>query len=440
MNKLPPAVRDFIRELEPGNIMVACSGGPDSVALAHELHHAGYPIALAHVNYGLREAESDQDQDFVERLAQAWGIPCFTLKVSPNRWEQGKSTQVQAREIRYQFFEDLLKGHDFRYVALAHHADDVAETLLLSLMRSKEASLWYGIPHQRGAYIRPLIQVSRADILAYLHQNDLSYRQDRSNETTKYLRNRIRLEVLPALTGIHPDPSAQLLSRYAWYQQQEGFIRRVLAPHLPSPGSYSLDWQSFESKWGKAHLPQLIAETAKNWELSGTWQQAAIQLIDSQPGQYVDTPNGRLWRTRTGLELQAESGSGSREIRIDPSSLPYEEVEWGKWKVQFEHIADEQPIWGIPNVFYLDAGTITPPLTLRSWQQGDRMTPFGMKGSKLLSDIFVDEKYAPIQKEQALVIADAHGPVILSDFRIADRARITERTANILRISLTQPS
>lgn len=435
MDKVQAFLRAHTGENSSGPWLVACSGGPDSVALADALRELGHSIALAHVNYGLRGADSEADARFVASLAQRWQAPFYLKTVDFAHHETSSSTQMRAREIRYDFFEDLMDTHGYPLCTTGHQADDQAETLLLSLLRSQEAALWHGIPPRRDRYLRPLIHCTRTEVMAHLQKRGLSYRVDGSNAQADYLRNQVRLHVLPALAPLHPDAGTQLRSRYEWYQQQHRFLQAMLAEYLAADTT-ALDWQPFVARFGQSHLPLLVAEALARWGLSGNWQQQAIRLIDSEVGHYLDTPYGRLWRTRSGLALQSASDTPAPRT-VPRAELP-QDLTWGPWRVQLGCPWTEPPVFGRENEFYLDADRVEWPLTLRPWQQGDRMQPLGLRGSKLLSDIFVDEKYPPQAKARALVLADQQGAIALSGFRIADRVKITVRTQSVLRCGLSR--
>jgi tRNA(Ile)-lysidine synthase len=424
--------------LSPGQtLLVACSGGPDSVFLVYALHQLGHPLALAHVNYGLRGEDATLDEALVRKYAQRWGLPCHVQHAPPP--PAGVSVQAYARELRYDFFEQLMDEQGYAACITAHHQDDQVESLLLSLLRSRKPQLWQGIPRQRDRYLRPLLDLPKADILQALADLDLPYRLDASNDETYYLRNRIRHGVIPSLRDIHPQVEAHLLRRHDWYQLQYALVVQVLAPHLPKPGELRLDWQAFVAQHGQPLLPLLVAETLQTWGLHGAELDDTLRLIDSQPGAYRDLPMGRLLREPRGLCLlplppvapeAVEVAAFEGEIRVTVGTRHLD-----------LHLPVPRPAQlAAAEPMYLDADTLQFPLLIRPWQQGDRMQPLGLRGHKKLSDIFVDAHFAPLARQQAIVVADQQGIVALSDFRIDQRVRLRDQTQRIMKLVISAPA
>ncbi len=221
MLALEKKVQTWLRDAQlwprPQPVLVGCSGGPDSIALAQALLRIGQPVALAHVNYGLRGTDADADEALVRELGATWQVPVHVRR--PQHEAGMESVQLWARSQRYAFFEELMDRHGYWGCATAHHSDDQAETLLLSLLRSQEAPLWHGIPPRRDRYLRPLLGCTKTEVLTYLAERALPFREDLSNQKPQYLRNHVRLEVLPALRAIHPSVEEQLRQRHQWYQQ-----------------------------------------------------------------------------------------------------------------------------------------------------------------------------------------------------------------------------
>ncbi|MEO1448239.1 MAG: tRNA lysidine(34) synthetase TilS, partial [Bacteroidota bacterium] len=204
---------------QKGRILVAISGGADSVWLAHALTIHEYPIALAHVNYGLRK-DADAEEALVRQYASTWNVPIHVLHTDPKSAAQGQSLQMEARYQRYAFFEELMQTHGYVACATAHHADDQAETLLMSLLDGNGRQIWKGIPAIRGPYIRPLLSIRKADIRTALADADLKHGEDHTNALPVYRRNQLRLNILPNLEemapGLIPD----------WQQKWQRTLRR----------------------------------------------------------------------------------------------------------------------------------------------------------------------------------------------------------------------
>jgi tRNA(Ile)-lysidine synthase len=431
----------------PGEkVLVGISGGPDSVALAHGLQGLGYAIGLAHVNYQLRGEESEAEEALVRQYAKTWNVPVYVLRKKTSSQAGGDSLQVEARNLRYAFFEEIMEDKGYAYCALAHQADDQAEQILMSLLRGNDEAVLRGIPPQRGPYIRPLLEVPRTDILAYLRQHGLAYAEDSSNAKNVYLRNQVRNLLRPALQGIHPHADRQLRQRFAWYQQQKALLDQVLdellqlcCPPSETEGLYRLDWRPFVEKRGADQLELLVAHCLKGWGWHGHLLWEGCRLIEAQAGKKVEGPMGELIREKHGLvflpipipPMQPVSIT-SRQLRAGPVR-----VSWYEKQVVLRMMEEkEQPFFGLPDLFFLDWETIDFPLQLRNWQEGDRMRPFGLGGSKKLSDIFKDEAYSQAARRKALVLVDRKKILLLSGYRIAEEVKLTANTRHVVRVEI----
>ena len=390
-------------------ILVACSGGPDSVVLAALLHRLGYTIGLAHVNYRLRAEQSDAEETLVRKLAADWNIPVFVLK--PDTYteiaRQKKSLQVVARDIRYAFFAETMAQHSYTHCATAHHADDHAETILHSLLRENAPCLLHGIPAQREAYIRPLLGVRKEELIAYATAHQLPYSIDSSNLKTDYTRNKIRHHILPALAEVNPSIVAQLADKNEQYIAQNQFLKQVLHRYaqqcfMASAVGGSLHWQSFEAEFGAAHVPLLIEYVCEQQGLHGNDIAAVLRLRDARSGARALTRRGEWLRTSEGITFAATPFAfPEKPLTISQihSAVNYWRFIY-LWEIYMlsadelislrKQIADAEP--QPANVFYIDTEKIAFPLSFRLWHIGDTMRPLGLKGNKLLSDIFTDNK------------------------------------------------
>ena len=426
-------------------ILVGISGGPDSVFLAFGLYKLGYPIGLAHVNYHQRGETSELEEKLVRNLGKEWEVAVHVLSCNPKDELKpgGPSFQMVARRQRYDFFDKLLKLKDYTICATAHHQDDQIETLLMSLIKGREHKIMSGIPERREKYIRPLFPFTKSEILEYLDEEKIIYSIDDSNFSNDYIRNRFRNEVIPILKDINPSLSDQLIGQYKWYKMQEEFLLSILSNYIyqnskTENDKFVLDFQQFESEYGKALLPLLMAGFLEKIELHGGWFQHALKLTESESGKFVETPHGILFRTRTGLEYKKNNFESKPPIQInsiDKNNQLW--VSWGDKKLGILYLKDRSVLdYRIKNNFYLDADRIQLPITVRNWKIGDKMKPLGMKNRKKLSDIFIDEKYSPIDKRKAIVFEDSNGIICLSDFRISDDVKITDQTKKILNIKI----
>jgi len=432
MKSLPENVSAFIQQhrlISKGDkVLVAISGGADSVCLAWVLQKLGVEIGLAHVNYHLRAEDADGDEAFVRQLATNWQLPLHVHHADPSQKDETLSTQVWAREARYGFFERLMDAEGYACCALAHHADDHTETLLLSLMRGGLPVLLQGIPLKRDRYIRPLLAVSRAEIEAALEQVEMDFRTDASNHSLTYLRNRIRHQVIPAMRTIHPEISAHVRKRADWYTLQYALIEKVLAPYLKE--THHLPFSRFSQQVGETYLPLLAVQWAHGLGIRGGLLEEVERLVQSETGKYVQAKGGKVVRTREGFEWVP----GEANLLV---SFFIAEADSGKifqmlsQRAEWIATATEPYQFGRKSHLYVDREQLFFPLHVRTWREGDRMQPMGMKGFKKLSDIFIDEKYSPTQKASALVIEDQKGIIALSGFRIAERVKIQPTSGQV---------
>lgn len=430
-----------------GRILVAISGGPDSVFLAYVMQELGYQIGLAHINYQLRGAESDQEETLVRNYAKNWGVPLFVKSLNAKELIDNSKDSLQevARRIRYDFFEETMDKSGFVRCALAHQADDQTEQVMLSLLTGNAAAVLQQIPVKRERYIRPLLVCTREEILEGLANAGLSYATDSSNLKNDYLRNRVRNRILPLLREVNPNADEQLRRKQELYISQNNFLTAVMDRWVksclltePEDAVQILDWRPFVDTWGKEHLEVFIAHTLGEWGLHGhsLWQ--GVRLVDAQVGKKLLVAEKTLLRIRNGLQWGKLESREEAEIEIsktDTIQFPIA-FEWKHRKIQFSILKEGKPLFSSKKHFYLNLDQVKFPLTLRSWREGDYMQPLGMAGHKKLSDIFVDEKYTTVQKQEAFVLEDREKVLLLSDFRIADAVRLTDQAERILVVEL----
>ena len=424
--------------LHKKRVLVAISGGPDSVWLAYSLRVLGGQIGLAHVNYHLRGEDSERDEALVRAYAQRWEVPLYVRAWHKEEGELSQNSfQVQAREARYQFFESVMDQEGYDYCATAHHADDEVETLLMSFLKSRNTSLLQGIPTQRDRYVRPLWNVWKHEIIAVLEAQDLPFRWDLSNEKPDYLRNRIRGELIPLMEALNPSFKSHLIRRAAWYAQQEKGLRVLLAPWFPprleEEKSIQWDWKAFVDRHGRAYLPVLVQYGLERWNITGVQAEEVSKLIESQSGKWVGVDNGKVIRTRTGLAWEPTSREDTVELKV-PAFQGNRTIHYGAVTIHLEFPFEAEIQFGNPSVFYLDARKFSFPLTLRNWKNGDKMIPLGMRNFKKLSDIFIDEKFDPRTKNDAVVVESGDRIIALIGFRISEEVKLDTDTEEVLKI------
>jgi tRNA(Ile)-lysidine synthase len=410
-------------------VLVALSGGADSVALLRILLELGYQVDVAHCNFGLR-VESGEDEEFVQRLAQQLGVRCFVRRFSKADFAAGRGEGIQqiARRLRYSFFEELMRELEIKHCAIAHHADDQTETMIQSFFRGMGPVILHGMPLQRGPYFRPLLFLPKADIMAWLTQMGQTWRHDRSNDKDDYQRNLVRNQLIPVLRRLHPDFSQHFLNQASRHAAHWALFHDIFEPVAEKVvrvvgGKHSISFEAFSQQLSLKHFPLFLDWWLLQQGCSGTAILEMQRLVESEIGATYKGVGFELLRDRDQLVFR----------RI-PQSVPPSEIEISRDQFQQpivfagatfrlteevfpENRATQEPA----QTHWLDAGKLVFPLRLRLWRIGDRMQPLGMTGSKLISDILIDQKRDRFFKENAWVLEDQLGIVLLGGYRIAQR-------------------
>ena len=430
-------------------ILAALSGGPDSVTMLHVLSELArdrqWNIASAHVNYGLRGKESDQDETFCRDMCRRMGIRFHCSRRSAVRHRGGVNVQAWARELRYRFLGRIADRDGYDWIAVGHHLGDRAETVAAAVLDAAGTFALSGIPPVRGRIIRPLFDCSPEAIREFLHVSGIPFRLDRSNATMTYQRNRIRQQVIPAWTNDNPSIVRGLarLGEQLWRQQT--FLERQAARQLQkavmeestrgvtldaarlSRSDRSLD--PFFLRDLIARLGLTLVPTASTVERffqlrqrrgSGRVEQGEF-IVERSKGQIAATTR---FRSRTGSHIAAQT-------KADPAGgTP-------QWEIKTEIVEDaSREQFDDRRHAFLDLDRVRPPLKLRSVQAGDRYRPLGLDGTKKLLDLLADHKVPVFQRRQSPVLIDREGILWPVGQPIADRAKITRKTRRILRVAV----
>lgn len=411
-------------------ILVACSGGLDSVVLTHLLSKMNLKIALAHCNFSLRGKESDDDEDFVINLAENLEVTVYTETFDTKKYakEHKISTQMAARDLRYAWFEELLTLHKFQYIVTAHHLDDDLETFFINLSRGTGLSGLSGIPKKNNKVVRPLLNFSREDIFQYAQKNSLNWREDSSNKKADYLRNKLRLAVLPQFKTVNPAVLKNFKTTQSNIRASQLLIDDYIAivynrVVTETENAYKIDIQKLRDF---PHTKQLLYELLKGFGFT-EWDDVS-NLLDAQTGKQVYSQTHRLLKNRNELLLtKMELDNLNREFPVSkkgietPISLKFEET---------KYIGETEK-----NLIYVDSARLNFPLKLRRWQDGDSFHPFGMKGKKKLSKFFKDEKLSQLEKEKTWVLVSDDSIVWIVGHRMDDNFKVTKNTLHILKIT-----
>ena len=415
--------------------LLACSGGLDSMALAHLLHAAGIQLELAHVNFGLRGTDSDGDEEFVKNWAQDRSLAIHIHQANTVEWaeKKGISIQMAAREIRYQFFEEIRNQKNLEGIILAHHQDDQLETIFLNLVRGTGIEGLYGMSARRSWLIRPLLPFSRAQLEFYMEEVKQTWREDRSNATQDYKRNKLRHSGLPAIYNLESDTRQNLLQSFERLKDTgmafSGLFERWKTAHVRE--QQGISFLAYKSLSNMPGLPSLLYFWLRPYGFNSDQALSLSKSLEAiQPG--------KLLRSATHeLSLDRE------ELLLYPIPVEFPELELPFGTPSFELPGGEyQLTWGLPQggidrnpanaVFDLDC--LEFPLQIRSWQEGDRFNPLGMQSEKKISDFLIDNKVPFALKKEVKVLVSGNKIAWVVGMRIADWAKLSPDSQKCLHI------
>jgi tRNA(Ile)-lysidine synthase len=414
-------------------ILVACSGGIDSVVLAYLLKDLGEDMGLAHCNFGLRGKESDDDQLFVVELSERWNIPVFAESFETKKYAEihKVSTQMAARNLRYQWFEEIRSDFQYDFVATAHHADDDLETFFINFSRGTGLRGLTGIPEHNDFIVRPLLAFSREDIFRFAKENKIAWREDSSNIGKDYLRNQIRHDVIPPFKNI----SDAWLSTFRKTQNNLRNSEALVQDYLQLVTHLVMEEGPLGLSLHISKLNELPNRQALLYELLAPYGFTAWVDIDhllaGQSGKQIFSKSFRLIKDREVLLLtQIPSEEIKDEKNITKSESQIDEP------LKMSFIPTDKMGYIDNRTIYVDNDKLMYPLTLRKWQEGDVFQPFGMKGKKKLSKFFKDEKLSLAAKREVWVLLSKNQIVWIVGHRMDDRFKITPNTNKILKISV----
>ncbi len=419
-------------------VLVAVSGGVDSVVLCHLLKAVQIPFGMAHGNFKLRGEESEKDLLFVKQLSSTFKVPFHTIDFDVAKHSKVKhiSIQMAARELRYEWFSKVRESFNYKYIATAHHLNDVAETMLLNLVRGTGIAGLHGILPVRNDLVRPLLFATKEEIVSYAKDNDLMWREDASNQADKYQRNFIRLNILPLLHQLNPDIIKTLNTDAEKIRETEegyrSYIENLAQEIIESENnSVKVDINALSSLQGKTGiLHELIKVYGFNWIQA----KAIVGSFQRQSGSQFLSSTHRLIKDRKKLIV-----TPLKENSIPLMHLSDEEmtVAFGSISISSRIYENNEVVIDKSSTYaFFDKEKLCFPLEIRSWKKGDKMIPLGMKGHKLISDILIDKKIPLSQKSDIPVVISGEEIIWLAGICISDKFKVRESTSIIFQLHM----
>lgn len=433
-------------DLEDKHLGIAISGGLDSTVLAHLMRSTGHQISLIHVNFNLRGKESDGDQRFLEVLAKNWNIKILIKSADTKVFaaQNKMSTQMAARKIRYDYFQNLVDQKSVDVVLTAHHLDDQLETFLINLGRGTGLKGLTGIPKRNGSIIRPLLPFTRDQILDYATENQIEWREDSSNSFNDYTRNGLRNKVIPELKkqllflmnnfkdSLDYLEDAQSVVELEVSRFRESGTNKKCTTKKKSDSILTIDIQKLKNTIKpQFYLFELLRETQID-------SKEAYKLLNSESGKLIQSDTHVLLKDRNEMILKHRSETKKVAIQIDDFIPSLKIIDRQLNMAYFDVIDWKATIakHGSKNALLLDADSVEFPMNIRNWQEGDKMNPLGMRGSQKISDVLINHKIPLIDKENFLVLENKGNILWLIGLKASKHHKITSTTTRMLKIWL----
>lgn len=433
LNKLQKHLTTNFDFLNEKKLFLAVSGGVDSIVLLDLFHHLNYEIAVLHCNFSLRNSESNDDEYFVKSLCDERNIPIFIQKFDTNQFasDYKLSTQVAARKLRYDWFYEQLLEQNFDYILTAHHLDDSLETFIINLTRGTGLEGLTGIPSQNDKIIRPLLPFSRLEIENYARENSINWREDSSNTSNKYLRNKIRHDVVPVLKELNVNLLSSFQNTLENLQQSQSLVND--ATNLVHKIAVNEEGNQFKINLNELlKLPNYNAylyQWLKEFEFT-SWNDV-YDLVTAQSGKQIFSKKHILLKDRDFLILYTKENVTIEEVFLIDKNQKDVKI---PLNIEFCSINDISVTDS--NSIFVDEDQLQFPMTIRKWQEGDYFYPLGMQGKKKLSKYFKDEKMSLIDKSNQWLLCSDNQIVWVIGKRQDDRFKITIETTKKLHIKL----
>ncbi|HOF98326.1 MAG: tRNA lysidine(34) synthetase TilS [Paludibacteraceae bacterium] len=423
---------------EKGKILVGVSGGRDSVALLDILIKLGYRCTVAHCNFHLRGEESDRDEKFVQQLSFNLNIPYYSVDFDTVNYAKQKNISIEmaARELRYSWFTSLAEKINAQAIAIAHHADDNVETLLMHLVRGTGLKGLTGISPKNGLIVRPLLCCTRNEINEYIKNNNLSFIEDSTNQSVDFQRNKIRLQVIPLLEEINPSVKKVLSESIERFSEINTFYENAIEKIKKQLLTVDNDQLkiNIDLLCKQASPKTILFEILHPYGFNESIVQDIEKHLHDESGKIFYSPTHYLIKDRKYLIISNKIKKNETTFFITENdseiSFPIQLSITRKKKEQNFVISKDN------RIIQIDASLIQYPLTLRRWTNGDTFFPFGMNRQKKLSDFFIDQKLNLKQKAETWLLLSQNQIVWVVGLRLDNRFKITESTQEVLEIKM----
>lgn len=429
--------------------LLAVSGGIDSMCMAHLFLKSGLKFSIAHVNFSLRDQESDGDEQLVRSWADANQIECFVKRLETAEYARNESLSIQmaARELRYGWFDELMKSGSYNYLAIAHNLNDTAETLFINLLRGTGLSGLTGIKEKSGYIIRPLLKFTREEISAFVLKEGVPFREDSSNKKSYYSRNRIRNNVFPEFEKINPSFLKTIEKNTRNFSEAALIIDDLKNETLKKITEPCVNQElkiNIKKLLKTGHPSFWLFQILNEYGFNDTQYKDIIDTLTGISGKYFESAGYTLIKDRTHLllcknTLLPKTGSDELNFEAEVFESDLEKiVEFGNLKISMTKYSVSKGFApdANPNRHYLDFDMITFPLAIRRWRDGDRFKPLGMDNFKKVSDFFIDQKIDLVSKKSSAVITTNGQILCLPGLRIDNRFKITGTTKNVFEITI----
>lgn len=436
LQKVESYIQNHELLLKASKVIVGTSGGADSVALLHILKQLGYQCIVAHCNFHLRNDESDRDELFVQEFASELALEYHKIDFDTEKNAQTNKVSIEmaARDLRYNWFEKLRVELCAEAIAVAHHADDNVETLLMNLTRGTGLRGMTGIPVRNGAVIRPLLGCTREEIINYLKSNGLNYVTDSTNLKNDYVRNRFRNQIIPIFEEINPAFRQTISDTINRFEEIEEIYKEHIALEINNLCKFENEQIIVDTSIlkTKKYAKTILYELLSPYNFHVDTISKVLNGLENTPGAIFYSPTHQLLYDRNQLILKEQTKDELETFKIYRSDFEiYEPLHLKITDRKFDGKINKSALYAT-----FDATKLKFPLVLRRWQQGDSFVPFGMKNHKKVSDFFIDAKINRFDKEKIWLLISEDKIAWIVGYRADNRFSVDENTSEMVEFQL----